>query len=59
MRIARCLAGFCVVSLVLTVLLSAPGCDSGPAKGTGPTMQDSPPPGPGQMSSGDFNKKKK
>ena len=56
MRIARFLLSLCVGSMMFTVLLTAPGCSSEAAKGTGPMMQDAPPPAPGQMSTADYNK---
>ena len=59
MRITHCLAGLTVGSLVLFVVLSVPGCDSGPAKGLGNSLEDAPASAPGQMSSDQFNKNRK
>ena len=60
MRTTRILLGFGVAALLSTILLSSPGCgSSGPATGTGPMLQDAPPPAEGQMSSADFNKARK
>ena len=59
MRIARCLLVLCVGSMMFAVLLTAPGCGSGAAKGTGPMMQDAAPPAPGAMTTADYNKARK
>ncbi len=60
MRIARGLIGLSISSMLLTLLLSTPGCgDSSASKGTGPMLKDAPPAGEGQMSSGQFAKDRK
>ncbi len=59
MRTARTWVGLSVVSMFLTMFLSMPGCGSGAATDTGPTMKDAPPAQAGQMSSEDFNKNRK